>query len=177
MFHLRLRQFPHNHCQFNLTEADASSFAELWVRGDWMTVGGRHWNPRQARVTLIEAPRLEGAQLSMGRGWRQVERTGKDATQRLLAAAAPLGSSETPPGERNRPHEGALAGHTAGVRASGEPSLEPGALIALLGEGPRARQLIEAWRRIAARFPDRSPSESLAQAERELDSAQTKRRR
>lgn len=174
MFHLQLRQFPHNHCQFNLTAADISSFAELWLRGDWLTVGERQWNPRQAKLTVIEAPQVEGAQLSMGRGWRHVERTGQEVTQRVIAAAASLAGGETAGTELARPPEAATKSRGLGEGAPGGHDLDRAVIGPLLGEASRARLLLEAWRSAAARFPDRSPSESLALAERELDSADAK---
>jgi hypothetical protein len=176
MFHLQLRQFPHNHCQFNLTAADVSSFAELWLRGDWLTVGERQWNPRQAKLTIIEAPQVESAQLSMGRGWRHVERTGQEVTHRVIAETASLARGESGGSELARPHEAATESRGAAEGAPGH-DLDRAVIGPLLGEGSRARLLLEAWRSAAARFPDRSPSESLALAERELDSANAKPRR
>jgi hypothetical protein len=177
MFHLQLRQFPHNHCQFNLSQADISSFAELWLRGEWLTVGERQWSPRQAKLTVIEAPQLEGAQLSMGRGWRHVERTGEDVTQRVLTNAASRARSESGAGKRTLRHEPAAETPGGGDGVRGELDSDPAEVAALLGGGPRAGLLLETWRSAAARFPDRSPSESLAIAERELDSASAKRHR
>jgi hypothetical protein len=156
MFHLQVRQFPHNHCQFNLTEQDVRSLAELWVRGDWLVIGERKWSPQQAKVKVIEGPQIPAAQLSMGRGWRHVERHGEDVTQRVLGdASALLASAEV-----------AAPAHLA----RGEDDPDASDLRSLLG-GTHAAALLAAWRSAAARFPDRSPSECLAMAERQLDPA------
>jgi hypothetical protein len=168
MFHVQLRQFPHNHSQFNLTAGELRTLAETWVRGQWLMFGERRWSPHQATLTVIEGPRAALEQLSMGRGWRHVERHGEDVTRRVLdAAAATVAQAATAP-------SGASA---APVNASGhgQPGrgLNPTAeeLQALLGEAPRAEALLVAWRRIAARSKGRSPSECLSLAEEELDSS------
>jgi hypothetical protein len=175
MFHLQLRQFPHNHCQFNLSDADLRSFLELWLRGDWLVVGQREWSPRRAKLTVVEAPGVEAAQLSMGRGWRHVERSGEDVTRRVLADAS--ASLKTAPASAPKESGGSVLASSAGAGAGSEPrdSDVGGDLQVLLGEGSRAQELLEAWRRTAARFPERSPSECLALAERQLDSAASSR--
>src|SRR6516165_10324622 len=66
MFHLQLRQFPHNHSQFNLTEQELHAIAGPWVRGQWLAIGERKWNAHQAKLTIVEGPRVQMAQLSMG---------------------------------------------------------------------------------------------------------------
>lgn len=89
MFHVELRQFPHQARVFNLTqdELDARVIAP-WVAGRAVELEDRRWLPDRARLTVYEAPRLEPDQLGMGRGWQNVTREGKDVTARVLAAAA-----------------------------------------------------------------------------------------
>lgn len=88
MYHVELRQFPHNFCRFNLTErALREAILDAWSRGEWIEFGERKWNPHQAQLTVIEGPQLPLEQLSMGRGWRAAERDGQDVTEQLLAAA------------------------------------------------------------------------------------------
>ena len=141
MYHIELRQFPHNTCRFNLTERELRAVLEPWVREKFVTLGERKWSPHQAKLTILEGPRLEVQQLSMGRGWRAAQRQSEDVTERLLAAAA-----------------GAAA--PAGGFAE--------QLLPLLGADPAA--LLQAWRLTAERRPELSPSESLALAEATLTS-------
>ncbi|HEY2202174.1 MAG TPA: hypothetical protein VGH56_09800, partial [Solirubrobacteraceae bacterium] len=87
MYHIELRQFPHNTCRFNLTEQELRAVLEPWVREKFVEVGERKWSPHQAKLTILEGPRLEVQQLSMGRGWRAAQRQSEDVTERLLAQA------------------------------------------------------------------------------------------
>jgi hypothetical protein len=167
MFHVQLRQFPHNHSQFNLTAEDLRALAETWVRGQWLVIGERRWSSHQATLTVIEGPHASVQQLSMGRGWRHVQRHGDDVTQRVLdaagaaiAQAARLASSASA-APVNATESGASEGGLDSAAAE---------LRTLLGEAPRAEALLAAWQGIAARSPGRSPSECLSLAEQELDS-------
>lgn len=143
MYHLELRQFPHNFCHFNLTEqALRETVLDAWARGDWVEVGERKWNSQQANLTVIEGPELPVEQLSMGRGWRNALRQGTDVTAELLAGA------------RARP----------GV--PGEPVAEEALarqLLSLLGENPGP--LLRAWQLALEQHSDRTPSQCLASAE------------
>jgi hypothetical protein len=167
MFHLELRQFPHNYCHFNLSDEELRAIAEPWASGQWVELGDRKWSPHQAKLTVIEGPRVAMEQLSMGRGWGHVQRHGEDVTGRVLdAARASLASAHS-----------ADVGPGSGARAEAPAGTSPdegGASLAelrsLLGGTPRAEALLAVWRYTAARFPDRTPSECLALAERQLDS-------
>ncbi len=87
MYHVELRQFPHNFCRFNLTERELrETILDAWAQGEWIDFGERKWNPHQAHLTVLEGPRLALEQLTMGRGWRAAIREGQDVTEQLLAA-------------------------------------------------------------------------------------------
>jgi hypothetical protein len=153
MFHVEMRQFPHNACVFNLTETELFEFAVPWAREQWIELGERKWNPHQAKLTVFEGPQIPVEQLSMGRGWRNAQRQGEDVTERVLAQA--------------RQSAGATAG--AGDDATGPPAppqAPDAALLPLLGADPAA--LLAAWRLAAERRPELAPSESLALAEETL---------
>jgi hypothetical protein len=165
MYHLELRQFPHNHWRFNMTDVQLSTVLEPWVREKAVDFGERKWSPHTARLTILEGPQLAVQQLSMGRGWRAAQRESVDVTERLLATAEAAKEVAD------------AAAQAAGVRAasagpSGEaqPLADPFALgvelASLLGGDPV--RLLARWREIAARSPGLSPSDSLALAEREL---------
>jgi hypothetical protein len=150
MYHIELRQFPHNTCRFNLTEQELRALLEPWVREKFVEVGERKWSPHQAKLTILEGPRLEVQQLSMGRGWRAAQRQSEDVTERLLAQAKQADDA------------------TAGVGDAAPAGGFAEQLLPLLGADPAA--LLQAWRLIAERRPELSPSESLALAEATLTS-------
>ena len=59
VYHVELRQFPHNFCRFNLTERDLHEMIlNAWARGDWIELGERKWSPHQASLKVIEGPEL-----------------------------------------------------------------------------------------------------------------------
>jgi hypothetical protein len=165
MFHVQLRHFPHSHSQFNLTAEELLSIAEPWARGEWVALGERRWHREQAKLTVLEGPQIPVQQLSMGRGWRHAQRHSEDVTERVLDGAGSAPSATTsgvsPSGP---PAPLADQASRAGATYAGEPP--PAAIGSLLGEGPRAAALLAAWQQTASRFPERSPSECLALAER-----------
>ena len=169
MFHLQLRQFPHNHSRFNLSEEELAPIVDAWAQDRWVSFGDRKWSPHQAKLTIVEGPRIELAALSMGRGWRQAEREGQDVTQRLLerARSGATGGGSAPDGPPAQAHaQGAdLEPAGAPVERSGA---EAGDVSALLGDGAAAQALFQAWRDVTARSPQLSPSERLALAELRL---------
>lgn len=171
MYHLELRRFPHNQCRFNLGEDELSEIVVPWVRGEWIQVGERNWNIHQARLTILEGPELAPGELTMGRGWRTAQRQGTEVTRQVLERAR--GAHGAPAvADRRRASAGAVAASSGreDAVARGEPPPDAdallGELLALLGRAPEP--LLAAWRRAAARVPERSPSESLAAAEEEL---------
>ena len=161
MYHVELRQFPHNMSRFNLTEAELRTIVEPWVRERMVDFGERKWNPQQAKITIFDGPRLPLEQLTMGRGWRAAERQSENVTDAVLAGAR---------------DELAAAARGTAPPSAGQPSVANGALAdplalgvqlaSLLGEDPAG--LLAAWREVAARSTGLSPSESLALAERQL---------
>jgi hypothetical protein len=88
VFHVELRQFPHQTRSFNLTREEL----DARILGPWASGGveldDRRWTPERARLTIYEGPELSGDQLGMGRGWANVTREGEDVTARLLAEVA-----------------------------------------------------------------------------------------
>jgi hypothetical protein len=89
VFHVELRQFPHQARAFNLTREDL----EARILGPWMSGGAieldeRRWSPDRARLTIYEGRQLAPEELGMGRGWGNVTRIGAEVTERLLAEIA-----------------------------------------------------------------------------------------
>jgi hypothetical protein len=156
MYHVELRQFPHNHSRFNLTEPELRALTLPWAREQVVEVGERKWSPQQAKLTILEGPQIPVEQLSMGRGWRTAQRDGEDVTERLLDEARRVVAAEA--------HAGGAAG--AGPGGLADPLALGVQLASLLGNDPA--RLLAAWRAAVAVRPDLSPSESLALAEREI---------
>jgi hypothetical protein len=159
MFHIELRQFPHNMCHFNMTERELmDTIVDGWAREQWIEMGERKWNPHQSKLTVIEGPEIPVQQLSMGRGWPSAQRNGEDVTERMIAQAKRAIGVEgaAPAGERTQ---------IAGI-APDRVAMEQ--LQTLLGEDPAA--LLQAWRLASERRRELTPSEALALAEQTLSS-------
>jgi hypothetical protein len=162
MYHVELRQFPHNLNRFNLDERELRAIVLPWAREQVVELGERKWSPHQARLTVLEGPRLGVEQLSMGRGWRAAQRESDDVTERVLAAAAEaIAAAAAPPA-------GDLSAQSP--PAAGLPVGDPFALGVQLASllGPDPAGLLAAWREVTADAPGLPPSETLALAERRL---------
>ena len=172
MFHLELRQFPHNACRFNLTDAEMWEVVEPWSRDEWIEEGERKWSPHQARLTVLEGAHLEVEDLAMGRGWRNAQHKSTDVTERVIAQALASDTTASPTARASVESSG--VGAQAALTANGAPSTDPTSVLRdsdlrpLLGSDPTA--LLQAWRLATERRPELSPSESLALAERTLRS-------
>ena len=173
MFHIELRQFPHNVCRFNLSEQELRTLVGPWAREQWIELGGRKWSPHQARLTVLNGPRLTVQELSMGRGWRNAQRRSEEVTDRVLATA------KAPPA-----HDGGASPSQSELSTRlSEPSTGPPAyttdlsleadslgleLLTMLGEAPALLSAV--WQLARSRFPERLPSECLAVAEQAIRS-------
>jgi hypothetical protein len=88
MFHVELRQFPHQARAFNLSRQELETrIVTPWAAGQSIELDERRWSPERARLTIYEGPHLEPDQLGMGRGWQNAMRDGQDVTQRMLSVA------------------------------------------------------------------------------------------
>jgi hypothetical protein len=163
MYHLELRQFPHNLCRFNLTDVQLRPVIEPWANDHWVELGERKWSPHQAKLTILEGPQIPLAQLSMGRGWRNAQRASRDVTEHVLAAArqAPAGAPSAPGGDPRASAPAAAPGPS-----SQDTLLADSLALELLSLLERSSvPLSQAWRLAQARLPDGAASESLALAE------------
>jgi hypothetical protein len=159
VFHVELRQFPHNFCRFNMSEQELrTAVLDAWARKEWLEFGERRWDPNQASLTVLEGPRLSMQELSMGRGWRNAQRAGSDVTERLLEAAR---AAQAPAGVGTP--EPVVEHSKAGRSADADVRWLAAELVALLGE--QSAPLMRAWQLALEAHPDRSPSECLALAE------------
>jgi hypothetical protein len=182
MYHLEMRQFPHNFSRFNLTDADLRPIVEPWVREKVVVVGERKWSPHQARLTILEGPELSLQELTMGRGWRTALREGEDVTERVLGAATQAAErAVAQAAERASSQAAERAAARAAETASSVGAARPAGAAAPLGDplgvgvqiasllGADPTRLLEAWRAAAASSPGLTPSEALALAEHTLD--------
>ena len=170
MYHVELRQFPHNFCRFNLSEGELAALVVPWSRGEVLDAGERKWSPQVAKIKILEGPELELQELSMGRGWRHAERRSQDVTDRVLAAvpaASRAGLSPAAPPAARAPATGEVSEAGAGA---GSGLADPLAALVQIGArlGPEAPRLLAAWRAAAAADPSLSPSGALAAAEESL---------
>jgi hypothetical protein len=184
VYHVELRQFPHNLCRFNLSDEELGAIVTSWVLERPLELGERKWNAQQATMTVLEGPRLGLQQLAMGRGWRAAQRQSQDVTERVIADAR-----ETLVGARSAerpPAPGPPAGGSSpGIGGGGAPQAPSTETTAVLGDplalgvalasllGPDPGGLLAAWRRAAAEHPGLSPSEALALAEQAVGSARS----
>lgn len=166
MYHVELRQFPHNHTHFNLTERQLRAITEPWVRGEPLEIGERKWSPHEARLTVFEGPEIPLDQLSIGRGWRTAQRHGQDVSRRVIAQAT-RDAEEAAAAATGAAATGGAAG--AGAGALADPLALGVQLASLLGADPAG--LLAAWREVAAANPALAPSDSLALAERRIAAA------
>jgi hypothetical protein len=159
VYHIELRQFPHNLNHYNLSGDQLRVIVEPWVREKVFEVEERKWNPQTAKLIILQGPELPLDQLTMGRGWAAAQREGVDVTDQVLAQAAAAAAAEAQAGAPPAP-----------AAAGSSPQLTLEALgaqaAALLGSDPG--RLLAEWRSAAARAPGLSPSESLALAEHAL---------
>lgn len=89
MFHIELRQFPHQARAFNLTREELEArIVGPWTSGAVVDLDDRRWTSDRAKLTIYEGPELSGDQLGLGRGWANVTRSGADVTARVLAERA-----------------------------------------------------------------------------------------
>jgi hypothetical protein len=154
VYHIELRQFPHNFCHFNLTQLQLRKVLEPWMAGETVELGDRKWSPDRAKLTILEGPEIPIAQLTMGRGWPIAQRQGEDVTARVLAKSKDRGRPPLGSPDRDSTPAGSLADSLA---------LE---VLSLLADGPATPA--QAWRLAAARSPESSAVESLALAEQAL---------
>lgn len=93
MYHVELREFPHNTHAFNLDTARLqATVLAPWTAEKVFELGGRQWIPQRTSITILEGPELPLHRLGLGRGWANALRGGKDVTDELLQAAK-LGSA------------------------------------------------------------------------------------
>jgi hypothetical protein len=181
VYHVELRQFPHNMCRFNLELGELrGAILEPWSRERWIEFGERKWSPHQASLTVIEGPRIPFGQLTMGRGWRTAQRQGREVTEELLEALRDeknkdldvgfVGAGAQPAGEPGAPGAGDASVPAGGAGAAAGQGADALALALLARIGGERVPLARAWELAAELLPGLAPSGALALAEAALKS-------
>jgi hypothetical protein len=138
VFHVELRQFPHQARAFNLTREELDArILEPWVSGAPIRLQDRRWTSEKAKLTILEGAELRPDEIGLGRGWNNATKSGQDVTARLLE-------------EQRR-----------SLQAPADELKE--AIVAACTGSPIALAQVVAV--AAAREPQRRPSELLAAAE------------
>ena len=163
MYHIELRQFPHNMCQFNMTERELFENIVLgWAQGQWIEMGDRKWNAHQAKLIVLEGPHLPLEELAMGRGWRNAERHSEDVTEQVIERARQASQPAVAP---QAPAAAPVQNNAPAPPPSADPAEQLRPLL-----GAESAALLAAWRLSSERRPELKPSESLALAEATLSS-------
>jgi hypothetical protein len=88
VYHVQIREFPHSSHAYNLDSARLhATVVNAWVRGEIFEFAGREWIPQRSKIAILEGDELPLHALSMGRGWNNARRKGKDVTEAILEAA------------------------------------------------------------------------------------------
>jgi hypothetical protein len=87
VFHVEVRQFPNVARAFNLSQAELDAKVLIpWSRGQIVVLGEREWEPRKAKLTVLEGREVRNDELGLGRGWANASRDAENVTDQLLAA-------------------------------------------------------------------------------------------
>jgi hypothetical protein len=189
VYHVELRHFPRNVCRFNLSDGELrATVLESWAADRPFELGELKWDPRHARLTVLEGPRIAPEQLSMGRGWRTAQRHGKDVTAQLLAEAGGalaggVGEAQGAPAQPGASGGAGVAPRAPSASDASVPAAAQGAgsdatdlradslgLELLAQMGLEQTPLRRAWELAAAHDPSVPASDALALAERAVAS-------
>jgi hypothetical protein len=143
MFHVEIRMGIQVVREFNLNDERLwRVFLAPLMAGQDFALEGHDFSPRHTRLKVYEGPELRPDQLSMGRGWQNVERTAGDVTERVLQQA--------------RGYTGQSAPHRAPSAAS---DLVRERLLGRIAAGPIAADEILAI--VAELMPDSTEADRL----------------
>jgi hypothetical protein len=134
VFHIELSHARETVWRYNLTEQELDATILVpWARGESVQLGEHLWRPDETTITVLDGPRLPLGLMTMGRGWMNAKREGREVTTEVLASFR----------ERY-----AAAGGNSGLAAAGvasapaQPSLAPvpngSTLAASAGSRPAA---------------------------------------
>ena len=162
MFHVELRQFPHQARAFNLSRQELDArILEPWVTGAPIDLQDRRWTSEKSKLTILEGAELRPDEIGMGRGWSNAAKGGQDVTAQLLDEVRHI--RQAPADELKEAIVAACAGsrialaQVVGVAAAREPQRRPSEL---LGAAEQAVwELLHAGRLRLLRHGDEVPRE------------------
>jgi hypothetical protein len=89
VYHVQLYTRLHQARVYNLSNEELQQQFLDPMRGPGLFVyEGHEYEPRKTKLSVYEAERLRPDQISMGRGWPNVVKSGKDVTAEVLAQRA-----------------------------------------------------------------------------------------
>jgi hypothetical protein len=140
VFHVELRQFPHQARAFNLTREELDArILDPWISGAPIDLQDRRWTSEKAKLTILEGPELRPDEIGLGRGWNNATKSGQDVTAKLLDEVRD--SRQAPADELKEAIVAASAGsaitlaQVVAAAAAREPQRRPSEL---LGAGEQA---------------------------------------
>lgn len=95
-FHLEVASSPNHARAFNLDEPTLwGEVLQPWTIGLPFEFGEHEWDPRESRLTILEGPRLEPADLAFSQGWSNALRASDDVTRSMLEVAEASAPAQT----------------------------------------------------------------------------------
>jgi hypothetical protein len=106
-FHVEIRSGYQHARAFNLgTDELREQILLRWLGDQRIELGDQTWDPRDATLTVLEGPALEGRDLAFGQGWQNAGKRSGNVTAAALEAVrgtveaprrAPAPAASTPP--------------------------------------------------------------------------------
>jgi hypothetical protein len=162
MFHVELRQFPHQARAFNLSREELDArILQPWITGAPIELQDRRWTSEKAKLTILAGPELRTDEIGMGRGWNNATKTGQDVTAKLLDEVRH--SQQAPADELKEAIVAACAGsaiplaQVVTVAAARDPQRRPSELLGAAEQG--VWELLHAGRLRLLRHGDEVPHE------------------
>jgi len=121
-YHVQIRRGFRVARELNLDETELRArVLTPWSRGALVSLGDREWEPAHCELRLLGGPELTAADLAMGQGWQNAERSARDVTAEMLAV-------------RPAPTAVALLAQTPAAAAAASVALERAGVQALAWE-------------------------------------------
>jgi hypothetical protein len=135
VFHVELRQFPHQARVFNLSREELEArILQPWCNDAPIDLQDRRWTSEKAKLTILEGAELRTDEIGLGRGWSNATKSGQDVTAKLLEETRD--SRQAPVDELKEAIVAACAGSSialsqvVAVAAAREPQRRPSELLA-----------------------------------------------
>jgi hypothetical protein len=162
VFHVELRQFPHQARAFNLSREELDArILQPWCSDAPIELQDRRWTSEKAKLTILEGAELRPDEIGLGRGWSNATKNGQDVTAKLLEETRQ--SRQAPVDELKEAIVAACAGsaialsQVVAVAGAREPQRRPSELLAAAEQG--VWELLHAGRLRLLRHGDEVPRE------------------